>query len=282
MKENNMQIKRSALIAMLMLLLVGYASAQSNYEEWITKSFDCLEKEDLKGAEACLREAMTLEPANPINFALLSNLGTLQRRQGKLQEALLSYSAALSLNPNNTAMLENRASLYAELGEDEKAMSDYNALLILEPQRQEALYARGLLYLQKRNYVEAENDFDKLLTLNDNSVQARMGFALMEKLRGNYTESERIYNYLLTEMPRYWKLYEDRAELYFLMGKNARAMNDINKVFYESKPTASHYVLRGKIKLAQYERERAIQDFDKAKEMGYSAEVIDELLEMTK
>ena len=273
---------RKGWIFLLFCLFANALFAQVSYEEWVSKSFDCLDKEDLIGGEACLREAMTLEPANPLNFALLSNLGTLQRRQGKRQDALMSYSAALSQQPQNVALLSNRASLYAEMGESAKAMSDYNALLMLEPQLQEALYARGLLFLQQRNFVSAEEDFDRLLSLNDNSVQARMGFALMEKLRGNYAESERIYSYLLSEMPKYWRLYADRAELYFLMGKNARAMDDISKVFLEDEPTADLYVLRGKIKLAQYERERAIVDFEKAKEMGYSASIIEELLKMTK
>lgn len=49
-------------------------------------------------------------------------------------------------------------------------------------------------------------------------------------------------------MPRDWILYEGRADLYFMMGKNARAMADIEKVFTESEPTANLYVLRGKIK----------------------------------
>ena len=269
-------------ILLCLFLFIETLQAQTKYETWIEKSFDCLEKDDLKGSEECLKEAMRLEPANPINFALLSNLGTMQRRQGKKQEAILSYTAALSLKPQNKALLANRASLYAEEGEHEKAMSDYNALLMIEPQHQESLYARGLLFLQQKRYVMAEQDFEKLLKLNDHSVQARMGFALMEKLRGNYTESERIYTYLITKMPKYWRLYEDRAELYFMMGKNARAMEDINKIFLEKEPTATLYLLRGKIKLAQYERERAIKDFEKAKAMGCSPAVVAELLEMTK
>ena len=100
-------------------------------------------------------------------------------------------------------------------------------------------------------------------------------------MRGNYDESELIFNYLISEMPRDWILYEGRADLYFMMGKNARAMADIEKVFTESEPTANLYVLRGKIKLAQYEKERAALDFKKAESMGYNKEVIKELLKLT-
>ena len=64
-------------------------------------------------------------------------------------------------------------------------------------------------------------------------------------------------------------LIRGRADLYFMMGKNARAMADINRIFVESTPTAALYVLRGKVKLAQYEKASAALDFKKAEDMGY-------------
>ena len=252
---------RLLLIFITFILATANCFAQS-YEELIEKSYDFLDKKDLVSAEESLRAAMRLEPGNPMNYALLTNLGSIQRRQGKLQDALLSYTAALSGRPNNPTILENRASLYSELGETEKALNDYDALLIVEPTK--------------------EQDFDKILEMNEKSVRARLGHAILEKMRGNYEESERIFNYLISQMPRDWLLYEGRADVYFMMGKNARAMADINKVFIESTPSASLYVLRGKVKLAQYEKESAAKDFLKAQEMGYDQTIIDELMKMTK
>lgn len=262
-----------------LFLLVGNNYAQT-YEKFVEKSYDFLDKNDLVSAEESLRAAMRLEPANPNNYALLMNLGTFQRRQGKFDEAILSYSAALSRHPESTAILENRAGLYTEMGEIDKAMSDYTALLIQNPDQQEALYCRAMLYLHQRNFLLAEQDFDKILTVNEKSTKGRLGHAILEKLRGNYDESERIFNYLISEMPREWILYEGRADLYFMTGKNARAMADINKIFVESKPNATLYVLRGKVKLAQYEKASAALDFKKAAEMGYNKEVIDQLMKM--
>ena len=253
-------MKILAILAAL-FLSIGYGHAQT-YEKFVEKSFDFLDKNDLVSAEESLRAAMRLEPGNPNNYALLMNLGTIQRRQGKLEDALLSYTAALSRHPNNEAILENRAGLYTEMGEIEKATNDYNALLILNPHHQEA--------------------FDKILEVNEKSVKGRLGHAILEKLRGNYDESERIFNYLISEMPREWILYEGRADLYFMMGKNARAMADINRVFVESTPTAALYVLRGKVKLAQYEKASAALDFKKAEDMGYDKTTIDELMKMAR
>jgi tetratricopeptide (TPR) repeat protein len=252
------------------------------YEEFIEKSYQYLDKGELFAAEESLRAAMRLEPGNPNNYALLTNLGTIQRRQGKKEEAVLSYTAALSRYPDNETILDNRASLYVEIGETDKALNDYTLLLLQNPINEDALYRRGILYLEKKDFIRAEQDFDKILEVNEKTVHGRLGHAILEKMRGNYDESERIYNYLIDQLPRDWMLYEGRANLYFMMGKNARALADINKVFSETDPSAAMYVLRGKIKLSLYEREPAKKDFLKAKEMGYDQEIIDELLRMAK
>ena len=270
-----------ALIICIGLLLSCSGFAQT-YEEFLKKSYDFLDKNDLVSAEESLKSALRKEPANPLNYALLTNLGTIQRRQGKMDEALVSYTSALSGHTNEPTILISRASLYMEMGDNDKALADYNVLLADDPKNEDALYHRGLIYVGQKHYLDAEQDFDKILKINDKSVNARLGHAILEKERGNYNESEKILDYLIGEKPKNWALYEARAELYFLMGKNGRAMSDIEKVFTESEPTAPLYVLRGKIKLAQYEKERAAIDFKKAESMGYNPTAIKELMKLAK
>ncbi|MCD8044832.1 MAG: tetratricopeptide repeat protein [Tannerellaceae bacterium] len=269
------------LLVVVLICLPLSISAQS-YEDLIEKSFEYLDNDELAAAEESIRAAMRLEPANPHNYALLTNLGTIQWKQGNLQDAVLSYTAALSRNQENTSILESRASLYILLGETEKAINDYSVVIAKDPLNQDALYNRGILYLQQQNFLLAEADFDRIMEINDKTINGRLGHAVLEKMRGNYSESERIYNYLIQESPRYWFLYESRADLYFQMGKNGRAMSDLNKVFAETEPTAALYVLRGKVKLAQYEKAAAIKDFEVAREMGYDKDVLDELMRMAK
>lgn len=86
---------RTFLIIIGLFLFIGNSFAQS-YEELIEKSYDFVDKGDLVSAEESLKAAMRKEPANPLNYALLTNLGTIQRRQGKLEDALISYTSALS------------------------------------------------------------------------------------------------------------------------------------------------------------------------------------------
>ncbi|MDR1335793.1 MAG: tetratricopeptide repeat protein [Tannerella sp.] len=266
----------------MLLLAVGEGARAQTYEEMIEKSYDFVDRNDLPAAEECLKAAMRLEPANRNNYALLTNLGTIQRRQGKSDDALVSYTAALNQQPKNEVILSNRAELYTEMNETEKALSDYQVLLSINPKNEDALFHRGLLYLGMQNLIPAEADFEKILDLNGETIQGRLGYALLEKVRKNYDNSETILNYLIGKRPEYWRLYEERAELYYLMNKNARAMADLNKVFAEEPdPSAELYVLRGRVKLAQYEKASAAIDFKKALSMGYDAETVETLLKQT-
>ncbi|MDR2139094.1 MAG: tetratricopeptide repeat protein [Tannerella sp.] len=269
-------------IRWVFLLAVGGSACAQTYEEMIEKSYDYVDKNDLSAAEECLKAAMRLKPGNGNNYALLTNLGTIQRRQGKLDDALVSYTAALNRQPKNEVLLSNRAELYTEMNETEKAINDYQVLLSVNPLNEDALFHRGLLYLGMQHLIPAEADFEKILDINRETVQGRLGYALLEKVRKNYDGSEIILNYLIEKCPDYLRLYEERAELYHLMNKNGRAMADLNRVFDEDPaPSAELYVLRGRVKLAQYEKASAAIDFKKARAMGYDAETVEKLLKQT-
>jgi tetratricopeptide (TPR) repeat protein len=202
----------------------------------------------------------------------LNNLGTIQRRLGKHDEALISYSAALGQYPKNTVFLENRASLFAEMGKVENAILDYSALLEVKPDDQEALYQRGLLYLQLKNSDKAETDFKQMLEFNPDGLYARIGFASLAKLTGDYPEAEKIYNYLLDKEPENAGLYAGRAELYLLMKKPGKASSDATQAIRLSKTGDPYlYVIRYRAKIMLHDKKSAREDLEKAQALGYKA-----------
>jgi tetratricopeptide (TPR) repeat protein len=274
-------IKRFSFIITFVVCTATAVYGQTSYLSLVDSSYADIDRGDLPAAAESLREAMRMEPANPNNYALLTNLGTILRRQGKTDEALEAYTAALGRFPQSTVILSNRASLYLEMGQTEKASADYNLILAADSANEDALYNRGLMYINEHNYMAAEQNFDKMIAMNKETLYGRLGYAVLEKVRGNNDESERIYNYLISRFPEEWQLYESRADLYFIMGKNARAMADLDKVFAHTQPSALAFVLRGKIKLARFEKASAARDFQKAKDMGYDANAIDGLMKLT-
>jgi tetratricopeptide (TPR) repeat protein len=259
-----------------------YPSSAQSYEDLVKKSYEYSDANDLPAAEECLKTAMRLEPTNRLNFALLTNLGTIQRRQGKFEDALLSYSAALNQHPDDELILINRAELYTEMNEPEKAIIDYNTLLIHHPTHEQGLYNRGLLYIKTGEFILAQTDFELIIDTYKDTFPGRLGYAILEKVRGAYNESEIIFNYLVDKYPNNIRVLEERAELYFLTKRNARAMTDLNKIFAVTpEPSAELYMLRGRVKLSQYEKESAAIDFKKARDLGYDKETVERLLKET-
>lgn len=264
------------------IVLCAQGLSAQTYEEMIKKSYEYADANDLPAAEEALKAAMRLEPANKFNFALLTNLGTIQRRQGKLDDALISYTAALSQRPKDELILINRAELYTEMNETEKAIGDYNTLIINYPTHEQGHYNRGLLYINSGEFLLAQADFEMIVDTYKDTFLGRFGYAILEKARGNYDESEIIFNYLGDKYPDNMRVLEERAELYFLTKRNARAIADLNKIFKATaEPSAELYMLRGRVKLAQYEKESAAIDFKKARDLGYNEEAVEKLLKET-
>ena len=264
---------------LLIFVLYGNLLHAQTYEELVLKSYEYSDVNDLFSAAECLKTAMRLEPAHSLNYLLLNNLGTIQRRQGNLDEALMSYSAALNQYPNSELILKNRAELFAEMGEIEKAIGDYNILVANFPSNEEIIYSRGLLYIHTGEYLLAEADFMFIIETYKETFLGRFGYAILEKARGNYDESETIFTYLIDKYPNNLRIREERAELFLLTNQNGRAIVDINRVFDVTRePSAELYILRGRIKLALHEKASAANDFKKAQELGYDKETAEKLL----
>ena len=106
--------------------------AQS-YNDVVEQAMDCVKKDSLVQAERLFRQALKMEPDNARNALLFSNLGTVQKRMGKTDEAIESYTLALNIIPYSTTMLLNRAALYLEKDLTQKAYLDYCNVIDLLP-----------------------------------------------------------------------------------------------------------------------------------------------------
>ena len=267
-------IFRTGIISLTFLFAGVCLSAQDEID-WLSLSFDYIEQNKLDSAEIALKTVLRSDAHNRVNPYLLNNLGTVQRRMGKFEEALLSYTAALGQHPSQPIFLESRALLFAEMGQAYNAIVDYSTLLKGNPNNEDALYQRGLLYLQIKNTDLAEADFRRMLDLNPNGLHARRGFASLATFRGDYEEAEKIYNYLIEKFPEDINLYAGRAELYLFIDKPGKAYSDINRAIRlagENSRNPYLYIIRYRTKLLLHENESADDDLKKAIALGYKEE----------
>ena len=121
-------MKKSVLSFLIYIIGVSPVFAQT-YQELSDRAIACTEQDSLAQAENYIRQALKLEPANPHNALLFSNLGTIQRRQRDYDQALESYTYALNIAPRAVPILLNRAALNLEMGRNEQARVDYSLVL---------------------------------------------------------------------------------------------------------------------------------------------------------
>ena len=254
----------------------------STYDDWITASFDALDEDNNQRAEQCLKNAMRLEPANPQNGLLFVNLGTIQRRLGKLQDAEISYTCAISLLDENTVAYSTRASLYAEIEQYQKAIDDYSVVISRNPEDEDALYERALCRLMNNDTIGARLDLETIDKFNPKSAKSRLGMAMVYKAMGENAMAVELYAALIKANPKSWSLLRDRAEVYFFSKRLGAAMLDIDKSIQMNGRDPLSYFLRAKIRWAKGDREYARRDLNRAIELGLPQSAAADLIEKMK
>ncbi len=263
-----------------LLMSAFYSSGQSlTYLEWVDKSANHIENNELDSAAISLEEAMRLDPANENNPVLLLNLGIMQRQLGRYEDAFVSFTSALPNNPLPQVTLHNRASLLVDMNRLSEAMEDYTALIRNYPDDVEAYYRRGILYLDEHERSKAEADFRKSEEIDPNHMFTKLSKALVYKLDNNWGEAVNIYTDLInTEENPDASFYLNRAECYINMGQSLLASADLRSIELVQTGNPYFFFLRGRVRLEQFDKVAARADFNKAKSMGYDSEIVDEWL----
>lgn len=237
----------------------GMPVFSQTYQELCDRAVTYTEQDSLPQAEDYIRRALKLEPANPHNALLFSNLGTIQRRQRQYEQALESYNFALNIAPRAVPILLNRAAIYMELGRNNLAQADYSLVLDLEKNNEEALLMRAYIYMQQREYKMAKADYERLLKVNPASYNGRLGLATLEQKEGKYEDALRILNNMFAATGKdaqlspsqYAMLYVARAGVEKDLKHMDMALVDLEEAIRLDSSQPDIYLMRGEIYLAQ-------------------------------
>ena len=182
------------------------------------------------------------------------------------------------MSPKSLTLLNNRAALWAEMDSLQRAKDDYSSILFIDEKNEESLYRRGLIFLELNDTASARRDFEQLLSLNTKSANARIGLAALMKCRGFYFQAIDLYTQVIRSNPNMASLYLNRAEAYYYNRQYNRAAEVIDIALQLTPEDPLVYVMRGKLKLARFEKDDAQKDFEKAVSLGFKAEDIPPML----
>lgn len=270
-------------ILSFLIYIIGVTPVFSQtYQELTDRAIAYTEQDSLTRAEECIRQALKLEPANPHNALLFSNLGIIQRRQKDYEKALESYTYALNIAPRTVPILLNRAALNLELGRNGQAHADYSLVLDLDVNNNEALLMRAYIYTVQRDLKFARADYERLLKLDPQNYSGRLGLATLEQKDGNLQKALEILNKMLAEDARDAALYVARAGVEQDMQHIDLAMIDLEEALKLNPRQTEAYLMRGQIYLVQKKKNLAKQDFEKAIALGVPPAELRELMQQCK
>ncbi|MBP5561282.1 MAG: tetratricopeptide repeat protein [Muribaculaceae bacterium] len=251
----------------------------TRYFALIDSAQTMLDAKDWAGAEVYIKKALESDPANPNNSLLLSNLGTVQRYQGKNDEAIKNYTMALDMTPNAVTLLRNRAVLLIAVGRTEEARADYERILTIEPLDIEALYNRGLIKLDGGDATGARDDFEKILRIKANSGLGHQGLATLHKVQGNFEKAISHYNDAIKEGATA-QLLANRADCHLALRHLSDASEDIASALQLDAEDPFLYVLRAKLNKMRYNFDDMNRDIELAEKYGINKADVKRLLEV--
>ena len=250
---------------------------ETPYFQYIDSAQTYIYSHDWPMAEQWLLKAFKVDPDNPSNSMVLSNIATLQRYQGKLADAVKNYSLALDMTPHAVTLLLNRAALYVEMDSVERAIDDYERGCELDLYDTEARYSLGVLAMERGDTKHAEDLFTEIKRINPNSGLYHEGMGLLNKRNGNFARAVELFTQVIKVQPSA-QLLGHRADCYLAMKRLNDAEDDIRTALDMTPDDPYLYVLRAKLNKLRFQRDDMDRDIDTAVSLGLSRASINRLL----
>jgi Tfp pilus assembly protein PilF len=115
-----------------------------------------------------------------------NNLASVLLEEGKIEEAIEHYNAAIDIKSNDAYTYFNRGFAYFKIGQYQRAIVDYNEAIRQKTDFAEAYNGRGDAYAKLSQYQQAIEAFKKAIYLNHNYVNAYESRAIIYLNQQNY------------------------------------------------------------------------------------------------
>lgn len=281
-----MKLNKSRILICCATVLAAFSivSAQTpqnatdnRYIELITAADSAQTAADWTRADSLLTAAVRLQPQNPLNVLLMSNLGMLRFYQGNDSLALMTLDAAHTMDPRATIVLVNRAKVRLNMGDRDGALADWNAVLEVDTANIATRYLRSMELLRRGDIAAAEADAYRLERDAPSDLRTDLALGTLLSSTMRYAEAIPYLNRAIETDPQP-ELFAARALCRIMTGDFNEASEDINEGMRLDPADGELYLYRALLNRMRYRPDDAKRDARRAVELGVAQRRADALL----
>ena len=257
------------------------AWADTPYLKLVDDADKAVAKGDYQLAINLLNEALKIEPDNSGNVMVLSNLGMLNYYMGSDSLAIGYLTMAHQMAPESVTILSNRAKVYTETNRLGAALRDLEKITRLDSTLYRPYLNMGVIYLTAGDSARAHVALDKMSKLTDTSKSRECTAALawLATVRGDNVDGLKQYSILIAQEPTA-DLYAARALCHVALDHFSEASEDIAAGIELDAECAELYVARACLNKRTYRNDDALNDAQKAINLGASRDRVKSLLNL--
>jgi predicted TPR repeat methyltransferase len=225
------------------------------------EALDFLDGSHFRLAEARLRQALQLSPANP---AILTNLSVVLLQQGKRADARDFASKAVAADARNVEALLVLADCQAQAGEPSAALADYDRIIALEPRIAEAHNNRGLMLHQLARPAEALESCDRAIALSPNLSDAHVNRGNALHALGRRDDALAAYEHALVLSPNRVEAHLGRGNVLCEQSRHEEALMAYDLALALKPDFAEAWLGRGNLMYKTKRHGEALAAYDKA------------------
>jgi len=148
-----------------------------------------------------------------------NNLGVAYQEQGRLDDAVKEYQAAINLTPDYVDAYYNLGLVYRTQGRLDDAVREYQKAINLKPDLAEPHCSLGLVYRTQGRLDDAVKEYQTAIKLRPDYADAHNNLGLVYRTQGRLDDAIREYQTAINLEPDHAKAHNNLGTVYYLQGR---------------------------------------------------------------
>ena len=152
-----------------------------------------------------------------------NNLGVIATRQGRVDDSIQYFQAALKVSPRHVVSLDNLGNAFRVLKKWDNARDVLQRALAIAPDDPEANYSLGMVFAQTQDTAKAYEYLQRALKARPDYPEALNNLGVLYVMTDRRDEARQAFEQCIRVAPAFDQAYINLARIYALQGEREKA-----------------------------------------------------------